>query len=185
LKYKKIALIGIGNILFYDEGMGAYLAKYIQDNYQIPDNLTVIEGGTLGFTLMTYYQEYDKVIIVGTSSKEASVGTIFSENDKEIIADENTTRKTANEAEITMMLEICSFHEDMGEVQLISMVAKDIIEVKNGLTKEVLKNMPNLVEATIKELENSQIELKRNNKNVSFEEVIEFYKNPKQSFDFK
>ncbi|MCB4744014.1 MAG: hydrogenase maturation protease, partial [Sulfurovum sp.] len=117
---KKIALIGIGNIMFHDEGMGAYLVKYIEENYEIPDNLTIVEGGTLGFTLMTYYQEYDKIIVVGTSSKEGEVGTISSENADEVVANEDITRKTANEVEITMMIEICSFHEDMGEVQLIT-----------------------------------------------------------------
>jgi hydrogenase maturation protease len=180
LKYEKIALIGIGNIMFHDEGLGAYLSKYIEENYEIPNNLTIVEGGTLGFSLMTYYQEYDKIIVIGTGSKEGPVGTIASENANEVMANESATRKTANEVEITMMIEICSFHENMGEVQLITMVAEDIIEVKNGMTPEALAHMPKLVEATLEELKNSGIELKRNSKNVSFEEVIDFYANPKQ-----
>jgi len=165
--------------MFHDEGMGAYLSKYIEENYHIPDNLTVVEGGTLGFSLMTYYQEYDKIIVVGTGSKEGAVGTIASENADEVMSHNSTVRKTANEVEITMMIEICSFHEDMGEVQLITMVAEDIIEVKNSLTDEVLKHMPSLVDATLEELGNSGIVLERNDKDFSFDEVILFYANPK------
>ncbi len=180
MNYKKVALIGIGNIMFHDEGLGAYLSKYIEENYDIPENLTIVEGGTLGFSLMTYYQEYDKIIVVGTGSKESSVGTIASENADEVMKNESATRKTANEVEITMMIEICSFHEEMGEVQLITMVAEDIIEVKNGLTKSVLDAMPKLVDATLEELKNSGITLKRNSKNVTFEEIIDFFANPKQ-----
>ena len=178
LNEKKIALIGIGNIMFHDEGMGAYLVKYIEKNYEIPDNLLVLEGGTLGFSLMTYYQEYDKIIVVGTGSKEGTVGTISSENAEQVMANESGTRKTANEVEITMMIEICSFHEDMGEVQLITMVPHDIIEVKNGMTPEALSHMPKLVEVTLEELKSSGIELISNDKRVSFEEVIEGYANP-------
>ncbi|MCB4763486.1 MAG: HyaD/HybD family hydrogenase maturation endopeptidase [Sulfurovum sp.] len=178
---KKIALIGIGNIMFHDEGMGAYLVKYIEENYEIPDNLTIVEGGTLGFTLMTYYQEYDKIIVVGTSSKEGEVGTISSENADEVVANEDITRKTANEVEITMMIEICSFHEDMGEVQLITMVPHDIIEVKNGMTPETLIHMPKLVDATLEELKNSGIELTQKEKIVSFEMIVKDYANPKVS----
>ncbi|OQX75316.1 MAG: hypothetical protein B6D54_06075 [Epsilonproteobacteria bacterium 4484_65] len=121
MSYEKIALIGIGNIMFHDEGMGAYLVKYIEENYEIPENLTVVEGGTLGFTLMTYYQEYDKIIVVGTGSKDGAVGTICSESAQDVMENEDNTRKTANEVEITMMIEICSFHEEMGDVQLITM----------------------------------------------------------------
>ena len=178
VKYEKIALIGIGNIMFHDEGLGAYLIKYIEENYEAHPKLTIVEGGTLGFTLMTYYQEYDKIIVVGTGSKEGGVGTISSENAEEVMANEDATRKTANEVEITMMIEICSFHEEMGEVQLITMTPQDIIDVKNGMTPEALAHMPKLVIATLEELASSGIELKRNSKNVSFEEVIDFYANP-------
>ena len=170
--------------MFHDEGLGAYLAKYIEENYSIPHNLTVVEGGTLGFSLMTYYQEYDKIIVVGTGSKEGAVGTISSENAQEVMANESATRKTANEVEITMMIEICSFHENMGEVQLITMVAEDIIEVKNALTESVLNAMPKLVDVTLEELKSSGITLERSAKNVSFEEIIEFYANPKQSYNY-
>ena len=179
---KKVALIGIGNIMFHDEGLGAYLVKYIEENYEANPHLTIVEGGTLGFTLMTYYQEYDKIIVVGTGSKEGPVGTIASENADEVMANEAATRKTANEVEITMMIEICSFHEEMGEVQLITMVPHDIIEVKNAMTPEALEHMPSLVEVTLKELDASGILLeKKVSKEVSFETIIDAYANPKIS----
>ena len=170
--------------MFHDEGMGAYLVKYIEENYEIPENLTVVEGGTLGFTLMTYYQEYDKIIVVGTGSKDGAVGTICSESAQEVMANDNNTRKTANEVEITMMIEICSFHEEMGEVQLITMVPEDIIEVKNGLTNAVLLHMSKLVEATLEELERSGIVLKEKaSGQVSFAHILDAYANPKVNYN--
>ena len=182
MAYEKIALIGIGNIMFHDEGLGAYLVTYIEKNYEIPENLSIVEGGTLGFALMTYYQEYDKIIVVGTGSKEGEVGSIASENAEEVMSNEDTTRKTANEVEITMMIEICSFHEEMGEVQLITMVPEDIIEVKNGLTDGVLAHMPELVDATLNELEKCGIRLKKKmSETVSWQEIIHTYANPKVS----
>lgn len=177
---KKVALIGIGNIMFHDEGLGAYLVKYIEENYEEHPRLTIVEGGTLGFTLMTYYQEYDKIIVVGTGSKKGPVGTISSENAEQVMANEDATRKTANEVEITMMIEICSFHEDMGEVQLITMVPHDIIDVKNAMTPEALEHMPALVNETLQELQNSGIILTRKtSKEVSFKSIIEAYAHPK------
>ncbi|HHD81767.1 MAG TPA: hydrogenase maturation protease [Campylobacterales bacterium] len=179
--YEKIALIGIGNIMFHDEGLGTYLVKYIEQNYEEHPKLTIVEGGTLGFTLMTYYQEYDKIIVVGTGSKEGPVGTISSENSEQVMANESATRKTANEVEITMMIEICSFHEEMGEVQLITMVPHDIIDVKNAMSPEALACMPKLVDATLEELENSGIVLHKKDEYVSFESIIEACANPKIS----
>ncbi len=178
MNYEKIALIGIGNIMFHDEGLGAYLVKYIEENFEIPPALKVVEGGTLGFKLMTYYQEYDKIIVVGTGSHEGETGEIHSESAGEVMA-KSPIRKTANEVEITMMIEICSFHEDMGEVQLITMVPEDIIEVKNGLTSRTLAHMPRLVDAVLDELERSGVRLIPKEKQTSFEEIIDRYANPK------
>ena len=69
----------------------------------------------------------------------------------------------------------------MGDVQLITMVPSDIIEVKNGMTSEVLLHMPKFVEATLKELKSSGIELQKKSKTVSFEEIIQICANPKVS----
>jgi hydrogenase maturation protease len=80
-----------------------------------------------------------------------------------------------------MMIEICSFHENMGEVQLITMVPHDIIDVKNAMTAEALVHMPNLVSKTLEELENSGVTLKKRAETVSFESIIHTCANPKIS----
>jgi len=174
---KKIALIGMGNIMFHDEGLGTYLAKYLESNYEIPENLEIVDGGLLGFSLMTYYQEFDKVIIVGTNSKEGQAGTISRYSGEEMMA-MGTTRQTANEVELTMMLEICSFHEEMGEVELVTIIPEDIIDVCNGLTPTILRKMPLLLETTLKALADEAIFLTPKEKIFSFDEIIHQVANP-------
>ena len=77
------------------------------------------------------------------------------------------------------MLEICSFHEDMGEVELLSMIPKDIIEVKNALTPTVLESMPKLLDLTLEALKKDGIELVKKEGGMSFEEVIYYFANPR------
>lgn len=167
MAYNKIALIGIGNITFHDEGLGAYLVKYIENNYNIPDNLTIAEGVKLGFSLITYYQEFDKVIVVCTSSKEGEVGSIYTQSSEEVMG-LNITDQTANEVERSTLF------EEMGKVQLISMVPENIMEVRNGLTDSVLSHMPKLLEYTLNELKNFGISLNRTFcRTTSFETIID------------
>ncbi len=174
---KNIALIGMGNIVFHDEGLGTYLAKYLETNYEIPSNLIVVDGGILGFKLMSYYQEYDKVLIIGTNSKDGESGSISRYSGEEMMAMGNT-RQTANEVELTMMLEICSFHEEMGEVELVTMIPEDIIDVCNGLTDTILHKMPKLLDVTLLALKDEGIILKSKASAVSFEEIIHEVSNP-------
>jgi hydrogenase maturation protease len=174
---KTVALIGMGNIMFHDEGVGTYLAKYIEANYEIPENLEVVDGGLLGFSLMTYYQSFDKILIVGINSKEGQAGEIFRYSGEEMMA-MGATRQTANEVELTMMLEICSFHESMGEVELVTIIPEDIIDVANGLTQTILKRMPLLLEQTLQALKDDGIVLVPKEQSLSFEEIIHQTANP-------
>jgi len=167
----------MGNIMFHDEGLGTYFAHYLETNYEIPENLSIVDGGLLGFSLMSYYQEYDKILIVGTNSKKGKAGTISRYSGEEMMA-LGSTRQTANEVELTMMLEICSFHEDMGEVELITMIPEDIVEVRNELTDTVMKRMPALLDETLGALAEDGIILKPKTQMLSFKEVIEASANP-------
>ena len=101
----RVVLVGLGNIMFCDEGIGVYLAKYIETNYEQSSDLEIVDGGILGFWLMRYLNEYDAVIIVGANSYEAEPGSIMIEDKKTILA-AGPTRKSANEAELVMMLEV-------------------------------------------------------------------------------
>jgi hydrogenase maturation protease len=174
---KQIALIGMGNIMFHDEGVGTYLAKYMEANYRLPENLEIVDGGLLGFSLMTYYQEFDKILIVGINSKKGDPGDISRYSGEEMMAMGNT-RQTANEVELTMMLEICSFHEEMGEVELVTIIPEDIVDVCNGLTNTILYKMPELLDATLHALKDDGVILKAKDKIVSFDEIIYQVANP-------
>ena len=167
----------MGNIMFHDEGIGTYLTKYLEANYEPHERLEIVDGGLLGFSLMTYYQEFDKIIVVGINSKEGEPGTIFRYSGEEMMA-MGTTRQTANEVELTIMLEICSFHEEMGEVELVTMIPEDIVDVRNGLTDTIRQKMPELLNATLHALEEEGITLQKKERPYSFDEIIHQVSNP-------
>ncbi len=135
---KKVAIIGSGNAFFKDEGMGLYAGKYLKENYKFsPDVVDIVDGGTLGFKLMPLLQEYDKVIIVNTSSDEdKAIGEITLKTTEEFL-DGSNIKKTANEVEIAEMLQICSLSEKMANVYVISIVPEDIVSVEVSLCESM------------------------------------------------
>ncbi len=176
------ALVGIGNIMFSDDGLGIYAAEYIKQNYTIPDNLTIVDGGGLGFTLMTFFQEYKKVFIISTTSIDGSSGDIFRFSKDELIS-QGATRQSANEVEVVQMLEICSVLDtDMSEVEIIAMKPDDIIPVETNLTKTVRDSFPKLIDETLKALKESNLVLIKKDKEVSLEKILHEYANPTQVY---
>ena len=162
--------------MFCDEGLGTYLAKYIEENYEIPDSLEIVDGGLLGFGLMSYYQEFDKLLIVSITSKDGKPGEIFRYSADDMLR-LGKTRQSANEVEVAMMIEICSFKEDMAEIEFLTMVPENIEDVKNGLSQKVLENMPILAQKTLEVLKEYGINLQQKD-SVSFSDIIDRVANP-------
>ena len=150
---KKNIVIGVGNMLFKDEGIGIYAAEYISQNYEFDDkDLEIIDGGTLGFKLMTYFQEYDNVIILDTVSIEDEVGSIY-RLPSDVLLGLGTYRKTAHEVEIVEMLEIVSVLDSYANVTIIGIIPIDIISVGIGLTATMEDKFEEFILNGIKEIE--------------------------------
>lgn len=58
----KIAIIGVGNPLCGDDGLGVYLAQ--NPHPELPSNVDIIDGGTAGPDLLRFLEEYDRLIIL-------------------------------------------------------------------------------------------------------------------------
>ena len=152
---KRNIVIGVGNMLFKDEGIGIYASEYIKQNYKFDDEtLEIIDGGTLGFKLMTYFQEYDNVIILDTVSIEDEIGGIY-RLPSDVLLGLGTYRKTAHEVEIVEMLEIVSVLDSHANVTIIGIIPADIETVEIGLTKAMEDKFEEFVLNGIKEIESS------------------------------
>jgi hypothetical protein len=66
----------------------------------------------------------------------------------------------------------------MGEVELVTMIPEDIIDVCNGLTDTILQKIPELLDTTLLALQDEGIVLKPKEKIVSFDEIIHQVANP-------
>lgn len=173
----RTAIVGAGTIIFQDEGVGVFAQKYIEQNYTFEDDVTLVDGGVLGFQLMTYYQDYDRVLILDTITMDDEVGSIYNMPASELLG-LGSYKQTAHEVEIVEMLEICSILDKMAEVNIIGIVPKDIEAVNVGLTDELKQKFPIFVKEALDTLEKSGIKFSKNEKEVCLEDIISNYKNP-------
>ena len=168
---KKNIVVGVGNMLFKDEGIGIYASEYIKQNYKFDDeDLEIIDGGTLGFKLMAYFQEYDNVIILDTVSIEDEVGGIY-RLPSDVLLGLGNYRKTAHEVEIVEMLEIVSVLDSHAKVTIIGIIPEDIVSVGIGLTEQMENRFEEFILNGIKEIESLGIKAIKVN-NISIEDVV-------------
>ncbi len=61
---KAVMVLGIGNLLLSDEGVGCHAITALRDRYCIPDGVELVDGGTAGFELMAYINDCHSLIVI-------------------------------------------------------------------------------------------------------------------------
>jgi len=63
-KIERILVLGIGNLLWADEGFGVRAVEALDRDWKLPDQVTVMDGGTQGLYLLPYLEQADALIIL-------------------------------------------------------------------------------------------------------------------------
>lgn len=72
---KKVLILGVGNYLMGDEGMGVHLARQLSNELD-DERIDVVDGGTGGFALMELFETYPTVILADATLDQKAAGTI-------------------------------------------------------------------------------------------------------------
>ena len=59
-----VTLIGLGNLLMRDEGVGVQAVRAIEERYEMPPGVEIVDGGTSGLDLLPYIEGRDRVLFV-------------------------------------------------------------------------------------------------------------------------
>ena len=79
-----VLVLGAGNILLSDEGVGVRVIEAFQDRYQVPDGVEVLDGGTCGMDLLDVIAGRDHLIIVDAVNTGSPPGTLVRLADRQI-----------------------------------------------------------------------------------------------------
>jgi hydrogenase maturation protease len=77
MKREKITILGIGNVLQKDDGIGVYATEYLLLNYTFKPHINIINGGVEGINLLDIFIENDDIIILDTISLDDKPASIY------------------------------------------------------------------------------------------------------------
>lgn len=76
LNIKDTVIIGIGNILLKDDGVGVHVIKQLE-NENLPSTIELVDGGTSTLDTLGLFLDYKKVIVVDCLRAGLKPGTIY------------------------------------------------------------------------------------------------------------
>lgn len=74
---KRILVLGVGNVLLQDEGVGVRVIEILQSRYDFSANVQLMDGGTLGLRLLDPIAATDYLIVVDAVQHGAPPGTLY------------------------------------------------------------------------------------------------------------
>ncbi len=176
----KILVLGIGNILFGDEGIGVHMINYLDEKYEFKGEhqVDLVDGGTLAQRLIPIIIEYDKVFVFDTVDvDEPNIGDVYFFNFLDVPECVHW-QGSAHEVEMLQTLEMIHMMGDLPDTKIIGVVPYVIGEDTTfTITEPVLKAAKLMEKILINELKKLNVEIEIKNPNASLQNIArESYK---------
>ncbi len=134
-----VLILGIGNILWADEGFGVRVVQALQQVYEFPPSVSLLDGGTQGLALMPYVQEADVLIILDAVDFQLQPGTLLELRDREVPAYLGAKKLSLHQISFQEVLALCQLLGNCPERLLLVGVQPEILEDYGGSLSPVVK----------------------------------------------
>ncbi len=142
MEQKKTLVMGIGNYLMCDEGIGVHVAEQLQSEI-LPGHVSVLDGGTGGFHLLEYFENHDHVILVDATLDGREPGTI--RKIKPRYAKDFPPAMSTHDIGLKDMVTALQFMDKMPEIDLFVVSIASIQEQGIELTPAVKAKIPEVI----------------------------------------
>ncbi|NQV42582.1 MAG: HyaD/HybD family hydrogenase maturation endopeptidase [Candidatus Marinimicrobia bacterium] len=82
----EVVVLGLGNILMEDEGVGVHAANHLQEHYHFEPEIEIVDGGTSGLDLLPFFGPEKSILIIDAVNFDMEPGTVGKLEDDAILA---------------------------------------------------------------------------------------------------
>jgi hydrogenase maturation protease len=140
-EHKKILILGIGNILLGDEGIGVHAIKYLEQQ-QLPDFVDLLDGGTGGFYILSVLETYKTIIMIDATLDDLPAGTLNVIEPK--FASDFPKALSSHEIGLKDLIESAALLNHLPKIYLITVSVKEIQDISLELSPELNEIFPKL-----------------------------------------
>ena len=150
---KPIRILGVGNVLCTDDGLGPYAIKVLEAQFEFPEPVEVIDLGTPGLDFTPYLSDARMVIVLDTVKGDEAPGSLRLLRDREIVAKPPPSRMSPHEPGLREALMATEFSDSNPDEILLIGVVPESTEGGTKLTEAVRSAVSQVVDAVMVELE--------------------------------
>jgi hydrogenase maturation protease len=135
-----VLVLGIGNLVMSDDAIGVMVVQRLQERYRFPDNVEVLDGGTLGLDLLPKLENITNLIMIDAVETGKEAGTCV--------------RLSGQEMGLKDLLAVSELMGHTPREMVLIGVQPDSIEMEIGLTPKIQAQLETLIANVLIELNN-------------------------------
>ncbi|WP_263832774.1 HyaD/HybD family hydrogenase maturation endopeptidase [Sulfurospirillum oryzae] len=151
----KVLILGIGNVMFSDEGVGVHLCRLVEQKYAFSSSehtLTFIDGGTLAERLIPIIVEYDYLIVLDcVDANDGEIGDVYF-FDFENVPNSITWQGSVHEVEMLQTLSMMDLVGDRPPTKIVGIIPEVIEDTTLQMTDAVVKGSSVMESVLLKHL---------------------------------
>lgn len=132
----KLLVMGIGNMLLTDDGVGVFAAQALQKE-ALPENVTVLEGGTFTQDIFYLFKDYDALLVLDIVHTGGEPGTIYLLTEEQLV-DNKKQRLSIHDIDLIDSLRMAELlHGAKPRLTVLGMEPADFTSWNIGLSPAV------------------------------------------------
>jgi hydrogenase maturation protease len=145
-----LLVLGLGNVLLEDDGVGGAAVSLMRERFTAPRGVQVLDGGTLGLSLLPYLDMADAVILVDAVRAEAAPGSLV-RLDGDDVAPAVATRLSPHQVGVADLLDGARWLERYPKHVVLLGLVPASMNLAVGLSPQVRAALPVLIDRIVQE----------------------------------
>jgi len=137
-----VLILGVGNFLLGDEGVGVHIVRALEKE-PLPPRVALVDGGTGGFHLLSYLQDYPVVVLIDATMDGRPPGTVRVLRPR--FAREFPRALSAHDIGLRDLIESAILVGKLPDIHLITVSVADLQEMGTELSPAVRSAIPAVV----------------------------------------
>ena len=152
MSHNRIIILGVGNILLKDEGIGVHVVLELQKQ-KLPSNVEVIDAGTASLNILACLNNTKKLIIIDAVKGRRNPGMIYRiyPNDLENLEDKDSL--SLHQIDVMQSLRIIAKTSGLPDEVVIIGIEPENIEWGTELSNKLKSKIPQVVSRVLKEID--------------------------------
>lgn len=155
----RLLVLGLGNVLCGDDGLGTVAIARLRARFEIPEGMSVFDGGTLGLSLLPYVEDAEKVILVDAIHAEAPPGS-FVRLEGDEVGPAVAGRLSVHQVGVADLLDAARWRGRLPEKLVLLGLVPGTLEVGVTRSARVEAGLPELVDRVVQEVSRLGFELR-------------------------